>query len=160
MPVQFFDETDTDPGEWFEWIDGVEVKVRRILEAKGREIENHHLGRKRKVRHRRGATESEFDVEKQRRIEIDKAVYSMMETKGFELVAGGPGAAEKIGGILNVPLEVGGSVSLDGKWTDQLKAAVLTGQTELRAWVLKKSGALDEQEHEEEAEASKNSQAG
>lgn len=164
MLVKFYGENDVDPGEWFVWREEgeekIEVLVRRIPKSKATAIEYRHFGRKREVVYGRKGPSQQLDVEKQDRVNQEKAAYCLVDTRGFELEVGGASAAEEIGKALGRSVEPGAVVSLDGKWTDPVKAAVLSGQEGLVEWLAGKAKTLAGQDEQEDEEAQGNSQPG
>lgn len=160
MPLKFFGETDPDPGEWFLWREEggekIEVKVRRIPPSTERSIEFRHFGRKRKVTFSRKGAVQDLDVEKQDEVNREKAAECMVETRGFELELAGDSAAQEIGKALGTTLEAGQVVGLDGKWSDELKAAVFSGLPDLVEWLGEKATSLSRRDEREDEEAQGN----
>lgn len=157
MPLKFFADTDTDPGEWFTWLEEgdekVEIRVRRTPPGWERSVEFKHFGRKRRVIFAKGGARQDLDIQKQEQVNREKASYCMVDTKGFELEVAGSGAAEQLSRLLSEAVATGAVVKLDGRWTDDIKYAVFDVFPDLVGWIGDKAAGLMGRDQEEDEEA-------
>ena len=158
MPLKFYGNDDTDPGEWFTWRESdeekVEAQIRRIPPARERAIEFRHFGRKRQVTFSRKGAVQDLDVSKQDEVNKEKAAYCLVDTRGFEVELAGAGAASQIGAALgNGNLAPGEVVKLDGKWTEPLKAVIFEGLPSFVDWIAERAAALNKRDRDEDEEA-------
>ena len=158
MPLKFYSEKDTDPGEWRDWCEPqpgekIRAKVRRILPVQQKQILYRHLGKTRRMTLRKGETGTEWNPEKQERVNRDIATFCLVETEGFELEVPGEGGAALVGGLLNEEVKSGDVVKLDGRWTDALKSAVFDMFPDFLEWVVETAESMLKSDRQEDAEA-------
>lgn len=160
MALKFLAATDVTAGEWFTWRedDGqkLEVCVRRLPPAEAKRIEQKHFGKRRRIVYTDKGTTQDLDTVAQERSAHEKASYSMVDTRGFEIEASGEGAAQGLAGILGEKVEVGSVVKLDGRWSDALKDLVFAGLPDLPDWINEKARESAKRDAEEAEEAEGN----
>lgn len=160
MPVKFFGATDDDPGEWFTWREEggerIEFLIRRLPPAESARIERQILGAKWEIRYRRKAAVQEFDRDRTQRVNRAKATYCLLDSRGFEAEPAGPAGAEELGKALGQPVEPGTVVSLDGRWTDPVKALMFERMPQIVDFVGTKALELEGEDAQDEEEASGN----
>lgn len=145
-----------DNGSWFTFSkDGagnpaIEFKVRRVPGAKEREIEFRILGYKAALRHRRGEALQELDMRKLGDVNVEKAVYALVDSRGCEIDVQTDVDAQLFGKELGTPVKVGEEISLDTRWTDPLRERVLSEMDALVTWVGRKTKQLEATETEDE----------
>jgi hypothetical protein len=107
---------------------------------------------KQTVRFRGDAQEMDFDVERSRRINVQRASWALRDSRHVNVKLGDSDAAEewqRLLGLTETP-EVGARVRLDGHWNEAVKARVLGEHAELAMWVVGK--AAEQRAHAQEIE--------
>ncbi len=84
-----------------------------------------------------------------------RAVYALRDTEGFDLVTRSPEVAAAVGKALGADVPLGKAIRLDGRWTDDVKEAVLLFIPKLAAWISNEADKLARQDAEEEADLGK-----
>lgn len=122
--------TGTDAGEWFSFRSGkgeaFRLKVRAIPTAEAIRIERKNLGPKRiETRDRLGNVKNEIEPEAQYKVNLEKAIYALVDTESVETrVPLGDEAAYREA-FADKSLEANALITLDGHWNQAVKELVL-----------------------------------
>lgn len=111
---------DADEGRWFAWKGKAEFKVRRVPRAKLRELEIQSYGREHTFLAGGG---SKFDRVKVDRYTTRKAVYALLDSRNVQIPRALLAGTELEGAPPDHSISLT-TVTLDGKWTDQVKEIV------------------------------------
>lgn len=157
MPLRFVVEEDSkaDAGTWVPWKKdpdtGKLIRFRLRVIPKGftqaqrarfnRGIKSENLGK-------RLATDIQ---EKQLDITRARALYALLDSENFEIIVGGPAAAQRFAELLGRAIEPEQVLTVDGLWP-QIGEYVLAEYEELAAWINNRSEELRGIEVEEEEE--------
>jgi hypothetical protein len=142
--------TSDKQGEWFvhskdeKTGERMEYQIRRIPAGKAKEIEIRHLGKKRHSTWKKGVRVIEHDVDQGEAVVKEKAAYALIDSKGCEL------PAEDVPSLSGVTPK-DGYVTLDGHWSDAVKAEVFEAVPALALWIVEQSGKLETSALEDEA---------
>ena len=151
-----FGSPDNDEGEWviYRKEDGVQFRVRQIPDKIDAELRRKVQGRQgqrtQTVKYRRGAAESEVNLDEADQLAELRARFSLLDSKGVMITAGDEEAASDITKAIGEPVKAGDSVSLDGKWTQPVKDYVFGEFSGLCTWIVKASMRLRLQSSEDE----------
>ena len=154
MAVRVFEGEAEDPGEWVFWRNDDDTKapirfrVRRVPAAVDRRLRVEHT---RGVRAEKAGKRALSAVVEQVQEQIrDRAMYALMDSAGFAIIIGGPTAAEVYSSILGSPVTPQQEVSLDGRWTDDVRKHVLASMPALAEWLSRQANRLSGAEADEE----------
>lgn len=155
-----YGEAEADPGTWFTWQEDketrekVEFLVRHLPPSERKRINLKHFGKKRRLRFGEHV-EQELDPVANAEATREMAAYCLLDSRGFTFLAG-PQLAERLSVLLSE--KVGPQVTLDGRWSDQVKDEMLRSAAggEIMAFIDKKATEIIEQKETEEEEASGN----
>lgn len=162
MALMFFAATDADAGEWFVFQEDkdkgekAEARVRRLPPAERERIERKHFGKTRRVTYTEQGAVQDLNREKQSAAVRERANYSLLDTRGFEIVVGGEDAQRRLSEILGQDVKIGETLRLDGKWNDALKDLIFSGLESFESWVIERAAEIGQREKKEEDEASGN----
>ena len=158
MLKTIYAESETDPGQWFVWKkegeEEISFQVRHLPPAERKRINLKHLGKKRRLSIG-NRVEQEYEVNAQAEATREMAAYCLMDSKGFTFPPG-PMLAERLSEALSE--KVGATVTLDGRWTEDVKDLMLRSGfgAELQAFIDEKASEILQQKNAEEQEASGN----
>ena len=113
MALMFFAATDADAGEWFVFQEDkdkgekAEARVRRLPPAERERIERKHFGKTRRVTYTEQGAVQDLNREKQAAAVRERANYSLLDTRGFEIVVGGEDAQRRLSEILGQDVKIG-----------------------------------------------------
>jgi hypothetical protein len=143
MGLKLLSKKDQD---WFDYRteDGAcRFLIRRIPLGKAQEIEYRHTGRKRDLNIRKSTMP--WDIEQTTAANQDLAAYALVDSEGAEIDV----TTEALATAMGEGVKVGDMVSLDGKLSDKVKAALLD-EVPITGWILEKSATLHVKAKEEE----------
>ncbi len=148
MPIKLL--TKEDPGEWVFWGNDpdngkpISLRIRRPEPGYNRRALKAVY---RNMRHEQVAKQTEAQrVDQGFDFTIEKAAHVLLDSRNFSAVAT-PETEAQLG-------KPGTEIVLDGKWTDEIKRAVLASMPEsFAAWIIKKADELASVEAEAEAAA-------
>lgn len=142
-------------GKWFvRGIDHdkpVRVQVRPIPAHVDRDLQRRIFG---PVKNRRKGQSWAKEMDLGREFTRARATYALIESENFLVGLFDDGAAKEYGELFQVPdAKKGQELSLDGKWSADVKERLLTDFPSFAAWVSNKADSITEDEIDEEAEA-------
>jgi hypothetical protein len=140
-----FGNPDNDLGEWYTYMEDektgekVEALVRMIPAPLENKIQAVHKSDRLTIRSvpRSDQTETDIDMERQRRIARDRAAFALLDTRGgYERGVGDEEASDKLSRLAGEIVPKGGVLCMDGKWgKPELKGHVLTEDADFTGWV-------------------------
>jgi hypothetical protein len=148
-------EGEKQAGTWFRrGVDHdkpVRVQLRPIPAHVDRDIRRKVFG---SVKNRRKGQSWAKEMDLGEELTRTRAAYALIDTDNFFVGLLDDPAAKAYGELLQAPqAKKGEELSLDGKWTDEVKRRFLTDFGSFAAWVSNKADSLTEEEVDEEAEA-------
>jgi hypothetical protein len=161
-------KSGSSEGVWFEFVDEAKpirspeerskpkegetpnacFKIRRIPTGLQKEAFFRHFGRKTEVRRKGGAVISDTDMEASTKHNAELAQYALLDTFDAEVPAD---VLPLLGG------KPGEMVTLDGKLTPEVRAALLGELPGLAVWIVGRADSLTARAAEEETELGKTS---
>lgn len=163
--MEVFKATHTVEGVQGEWCtyavdpktgEKVELQIRPLPAGEDRRMSAKYFGRERKVTWSEEGRTQTSNVQRSEEFVRERAILALVETRGAETRVMDAKSAEAYGKVLGEALEVGQLVTLDGHWTQELKALVFADSPELAVWCSEKATQLrttaaQEEEKKEEA---------
>lgn len=161
-------EPETEQGEWVKHYQeqplrpgeeeprkvftGMELKIRRIPSARRLAIARQHGMGSRKVRvFRNGDSEITRDVEKETAIGVAQAVFALVDSRECQVELLDEASAKVYARLLNdASLKKGDVVTLDGRWTKELREDFLSEYVEVAAWIVSRADEIGQVAAEEE----------
>ena len=155
MLFKEYGRAENDLGAWHDF--GEDADTGKTVAFKLRDIPDHVDAsiRKRLQIQRDGSMD--LDMLKERAISVERCKYALLDSRNFEGAAQDQEGAEIYAKLIGRPLTMNEALSLDGKWTPELKEHVLRNQAWLRVWVIERLSALSKSRRSEESVAAKNS---
>jgi hypothetical protein len=176
---------DTDPGVWVrhytedrlksgetepkKTYTGIEFKLRRIPPSKKLEIERRHRGQSRKLKiFRSGDAELTRDLDQEAAAGLERAVFALIDSRPDPKVKGAQGCQVEIvdeegaklyrGYLQNEQLKKGDIVTLDGRWTKELREDFLSDHLDdVAPWIDARADELGSAAAEDEQGKAKTS---
>lgn len=147
-----FGDADKDPGVWHDWKEdpeqtarkGTKVMVRACIRGIPQSVENKIKGANRaesmtiRQPHRSNYSETDLDMERQRKIARDRAAFALVETESYEVFVGDDDAAKTYSRLLGEIVPKAVNVTLDGKWghiKSETRGHVLTEHADFTIWI-------------------------
>lgn len=132
-------------GKWFDFAGDAAFKVRRIPTGLEKESYFRHFGKRAEVRRKDGAIISETNIEAAQAHSQELARYALVDSRNALV------PHELVKGCGDFEADAEGMVRLDGKWTAEVKAAVLSEVLSLAGWIVEQAQTLTTKATEEEA---------
>lgn len=138
-----FGDADKDPGIWHDYkVDpdlsarmGREVMVRARIRGIPQSVENKIKAANRaetmtvRQPHRSNYSETDLDMERQRKIMRDRAAFALVETENYEVFVGDEDASKTYSRLLGEIVPAESNIMLDKKWgkpSSEIRGHVLT----------------------------------
>ena len=113
-------------------------------------IERRIWGLKRQVTYTKKGAVVETIPEKDAQENAEKAAYALVDSRHFAVTAGNQAAADFYAKVTGEPVAVGASVSLDGHWSDELKAHPLSSNPRFAMAIVRFAAQMEIAAEEEE----------
>lgn len=167
---------DADPGVWVKHYTeerpasgeseprkvytGIEFKIRKIPTGKKLEIERRHRGHSRKVKlFRSGDAEVTRELDQEVGSGLEQSVFGLLDSKGCKIEIVDEEAAKLYRGYLKDDLiKPGDVVTLDGRWTQELREDFLLEYLDdVAAWIVARADEIGRAAAKEELGKAKTS---